>query len=239
MVLRAQIVLAASIIVSFAFPSAAVCEPISFLFTVSAGGKTFPLVATFDDQVSRTNEGPNFYFEQYGRVVRFSPVPLVAPSPYAGRPLVDDFSNPFFVAGNGFELSPILGIIHSGLLGGALYQPAINFSGGRDYQQEILLYAESTLLAARPELTPRTLAQLVGTPMGEPTFLFQVAKWDQNTGEFIDGLAYHGVAQFRGQVDSPDPVPEPATLLLVATGVAGVAWRRRRRRAKSGDPEGA
>lgn len=41
---------------------------------------------------------------------------------------------------------------------------------------------------------------------------------------------YYGLALLSGQVSAADPVPEPATLLLISTGIAGFAGYRRKRR---------
>jgi hypothetical protein len=73
---------------------------------------------------------------------------------------------------------------------------------------------------------------LVGIATDEPNFTLHVGKFDLTSHERIDDALYQGFARFRGQVDSPDPVPEPATLLLVATGVGAIgrrAWKRQRK----------
>jgi hypothetical protein len=106
MVLRVQIVLAASIIFPLALASPAAADPISFQYSVQVvsaglGGQyppqpyfphPFELVATFDDRITAAIEHPGTRLEYYGRV-RFSPLPdfLPVPSAYADRPLIDDF----------------------------------------------------------------------------------------------------------------------------------------------------
>ena len=43
----------------------------------------------------------------------------------------------------------------------------------------------------------------------------------------------YGLALCSGQVSDANPVPEPATMLLFSTGLAGLAGYRRKRKGKS------
>jgi hypothetical protein len=69
---------------------------------------------------------------------------------------------------------------------------------------------------------PQSPAELAAYTMGKFVFDAQLVNRPGVTQEMSGPLRVRDV--------STDPVPEPGTLLLVATGVAGIASRRRRAR---------
>ncbi|WP_418647289.1 NF038132 family protein [Thauera butanivorans] len=63
---------------------------------------------------------------------------------------------------------------------------------------------------------------------GDYILEFGVANWDDEF--YQSGLAFDGIT-VGGQAIDPNPVPEPASLALLGLGLAGLAWRGRRRAA--------
>ena len=220
-----------------AVPSLSHADPISFLFKVQVVEGTgtlpgafipvsFPLIATFENTPGQIDETPQYRAEYYGQAT-FSPIPLYAPSPYEGRPLQELSSQTNTVWFDWPE-----GFAHYGQVANSYEQPNRFFSGGRDYEQEIRIESFALGLTSPPDLNPYSLAERAGTPGDEFNLFFHFAKYSIEDPDLVLELAeYRGFATFAGEVATPQPVPEPGTILLFVTGASAIgrsAWKRRR-----------
>jgi hypothetical protein len=93
--------------------------------------------------------------------------------------------------------------------------------GGNDFHRDVGLIAEGAFPLA-PELDALSFAHFLGTA---PFRLFSFSdSVELNTGGF-ESVSLRG----RPNLESPAATPEPASLFLLATGLAALRLRRRRR----------
>ena len=202
-----------------AVPAVSHADPISFLFKVQVveGSGTlpgaftpvsFPLIATFENTPNQIDETRDYRAEYDGQAI-FSPIPLYTPSPYEGRPLQDLSSQTATVWFDWPE-----GFAHYGQVANSYEQPNRLFSGGRDYEQEIRIESFALGLTSPPDLNPYSLAERAGTSSDEFNLFLHFAKFSTEDPSLLLELAeYRGFATFAGEVTTPEPVPEPGTVL--------------------------
>jgi hypothetical protein len=200
-VLRAPLVATAFIAALFSLPVPSCADPISFLFDVNVTSvqgsfpvpsfqPRFQLIATFDDQITSLQEGPDFREEIYGQV-RFSSVPLPAPAPFPNHPL-SVFRDP--ESSNGY-----LERDHEFLRFARLGLAQVQLDQRKDQVWDRFILIElpfrAVVTSSRPTLTPRTLAMAAGTPSDTPNFEFTSNRFPEG-GPFTDGVTYMGFATF-------------------------------------------
>jgi hypothetical protein len=222
-----------SALLVFSLSPQAIAEPITAVFDVTVnqrqlnrfaepgtpppspfGPVTFSLLMTFDP--ARGTE-----FNPYG-LLSFSEVPLEGASPVPGVP----FSQP------PIRITRHGSVFSEDLIADVSAEAIANDNQfGEDFFWDRLVQMHGfvfDVMGPLPPFTPETFPVHLGTQGDAPwNFVFRSALL---RGEYTaDSFTYFGTAAFRELLTTPEPIPEPATLLLVGGGLAVLAKRRRDR----------
>lgn len=173
---------------------------------------TFPVTLTFDTDVFSTHGSDEDRTNFYG-------TPTVSDIPLPGRtdfpPLAETLrqaaerAQVFPGASTWFRESSVL--IRQGAS-----------QGGSDYHRDLSFIAHGDF-ASVPELTGASFARFLGTA---PFRQFAFADSVELASGGFEALSYRGTIS----LDAPVATPEPASMFLIGTGLAGMAVRRRRAR---------
>jgi PEP-CTERM motif len=177
---------------------------------------SFPMTVTFDSAATRTDRG-GFPGYEFGHA-QHSDIPLGTPDLPAGatprRQTVLEH-DPF----DGSRLA---------YLSSAMYvEPGDN---GLDYFTRMTLSGADQL-----PFNGAPLDMLLAL-LGKPSFQYSYLSGDAEEEVNLRALFYSGVAVLQGV--TPEPVPEPTSLLLFGTGAAILGGLSKRRRGRTGAPGG-
>jgi hypothetical protein len=187
------------------------CEYSGGMETCRGFTASFPLTLSFDSQIT-TSHGNEMDRTNFYGPPTFSDIPLPRSEDFP--PMVETFRlaaerAQVFPGDSAFTREASAMIRHTGA------------RGGSDYHWDFGLFASGGY-PAMPTLDAHTFATFLATAPFRQFYL-------GDTVELADGgfqaLTYFGSVSLESQA----PVPEPASVLLLATGLAGIGVRRWRR----------
>jgi len=225
--LRHRLQLAA--ILSVLPAAAATAEPLKFHYLISgietctlagcvaADIAPFRVGLSFDGEITRNDQSPTERVMQFGAPT-FTDIDLPLPSLPASA--FDAFRHTIDIATflNGDW-------IHTG----SAFRETHAHDDLIDYRQVVQLYANRQGLSAAPGLGAATLGTFLADPEAGHLFSFGMELKDRATGEFLPGTLVYRSFAVPVLDDEPAPVPEPASMVLLSSGLAVVGAKLRRR----------
>ena len=184
---------------------------------------TFELSVTFDDAITQIRTEPRSTTTEFNSSIpTFSGIPVLPLGAGSSEgPVRGEVTQRW-------DLGPEIQPLHDPLSAAVVARYNSTFVDHISRGTTISLYGSAWAQDLSP-MTGATLIALLTDPVNPPAFSFGAFAWDGIAGRYLEGSYYYSALAMPLQEAQ---VPEPATLILLSTGLGTVLLRRRRRSAR-------